>query len=239
MLSYSAAGGPANNGHVSFNRAESDFLHAGTRTLNIASNGGLTIVAVVRFTGSAGTWERIIGFDNGGVTCAGSDLIVLARIQSQNIFGFQVYNGGSKDLHFSFGPMAQDTWYTIIARYDASTLAAEVRVDGVVVGTGTASAALTDRTVSKTYVGRKSCGPHFLNADMAGLLVVDQYLDLDTAVAHAHSMEAGTHYTCQGIVLPSFSLSSCPSVSSSSHLIRRVCIPACMLWLLVIFNTII
>jgi hypothetical protein len=51
---YSASGGPQGKGHVTFNRTQSQYLDAGPRTLNIATNGGLTIVAVVRFTGTTG-----------------------------------------------------------------------------------------------------------------------------------------------------------------------------------------
>jgi hypothetical protein len=55
---YNALGGPQGKGHVTFNRTKSQYLDAGARTLNIATNGGLTIVAVVRFTGAIGSWER-------------------------------------------------------------------------------------------------------------------------------------------------------------------------------------
>ena len=152
VLSYSAAGGPAGNGHVSFNRAESDFLNAGTRTLNIASNGGFTLVAVVRFTGSPGYYERIIGFGSG----TPNNQVLLARDQTGADLIFQNFNANSVVLviRSTSGPIVQNTWLTIIARYDASTLAAELRVNGVVVGTATASAALTDRTLTNTYVGK-------------------------------------------------------------------------------------
>ena len=117
-------------------------------------------------------------------------------------------NGGTYRLDFSSpsGTILQDTWYTIIARYDASTLAAELRVNGAVVGTATASAALTDRTLTNTYVGKSNWADTDLNADMAGLLVVDQYLDLTTAVAHADSMEAGTHSAAGALIC-----TSCPA----------------------------
>ena len=209
VLSYSAAGGPAGNGHVTFNRAESDFLSAGTRTLNIASNGGFTVVAVVRFTGSAGSYERIIDFGNG----ASNDNLILARSGTDSVVEMKAINGGTYRLDFSSpsGTILQDTWYTIIARYDASTLAAELRVDGAVVGTATASAALTDRTLTNTYVGKSNWANTYLNADMAGLLVVDQYLDLTTAVAHADSMEAGTHSAAGGLIC-----TPCPAGAPSS-----------------------
>jgi hypothetical protein len=187
VLSYSAAGGPAGNGHVSFNRAESDFLDAGTRTLNIASNGGFTIVTVVRFTGSAPGWDRIIDF--GDLAIVKGNGMILAGTPGQ--MNFQLFTAGSLvvGIYSSSTTIVQNTWHTIIARYDASTWAAEMRVDGVVVGTATASAALPDMTVKETIVGTSLNYDRYLNADMAGLLVVDQYLDLATAVALADAMK--------------------------------------------------
>jgi hypothetical protein len=66
---YNALGGPQGKGHVTFDRAQSQYLDAGARTLNIATNGGLTIVAVVRFTGTVGDFERIIDLGSCSERC--------------------------------------------------------------------------------------------------------------------------------------------------------------------------
>jgi len=122
------------------------------------------------------------------------------------------------DISSPSGTIAQDTWLTIIVRYDASTRAAEMRVDGAVVGTATASAALADRTVTKTYVGKSEWGSDdaYLNADMAGLNVADQYLDLATADALADAMETsgvsghpGTCLACPAGTPPTTDQSAC------------------------------
>ncbi len=86
---YSASGGPQGKGHVSFLRAQSQYLDAGPRTLNIATNGGLTIVGVVRFTGTAAWWERIIDLARAASV---TNLIVAREIDSSNL-NFQVWNG--------------------------------------------------------------------------------------------------------------------------------------------------
>jgi len=72
---YSAQGGPQGAGCLVFNRELNQFVAAGTRSLQLASKGGLTAVAVVRFGGAAVSWERIFDFGNG----ANQDNVLLAR----------------------------------------------------------------------------------------------------------------------------------------------------------------
>jgi hypothetical protein len=43
---YNSLGGPQGRGHVTFDRTKNQYLDAGSRTLNIATNGGLTMVAL-------------------------------------------------------------------------------------------------------------------------------------------------------------------------------------------------
>jgi hypothetical protein len=67
-----------------------------------------------------------------------------------------------------------------------------VRINGAVVFSQTASAAVTDKTLSGTYVGKSHyccTGDAYLSADMAGLVVVDRYLHIDAATALADSMQ--------------------------------------------------
>ena len=185
-LSYSPLGGPTGSGHVSFDRTQSDYLDGGSLQLNMASNGGLTIVTVVRFTGSAGSYERIVDLGNG----ADNGNVFLSRVETNDELWLVIANSpAALYVSTTSSAISQDEWLTIIARYDASTLVGEVRINGAVAGTATASAAITDRTISGAYVGRSHwAGDAYLNADMAGLMVTDRYLDLGTAVAIADSM---------------------------------------------------
>ena len=80
VLTYSASGGPEGNGHVSFVKQEGDYLDGGSISLNIANTGGLTIVALVRFTGTASMWETIVQLGASSST----GLIVLARWTQTN-----------------------------------------------------------------------------------------------------------------------------------------------------------
>ena len=45
-------------GHLSFNRAQTQYLDGVALRFIMASNGGFTVVAVVRFSGSPGHWGK-------------------------------------------------------------------------------------------------------------------------------------------------------------------------------------
>jgi hypothetical protein len=122
---YNALGGPKGKGHVTFNRARSQYLDAGPRTLNIATNGGLTIVAVVRFTGTPGYFERIIDLGSGTAV----DSLVVARLETSTNLFFQFRNGGYiiggyddiNSTKSSTGVIVQNSWLTVVVQYHASS----------------------------------------------------------------------------------------------------------------------
>jgi hypothetical protein len=86
LPSYNALGGPQGNGHVTFEANKPQYLQMGVRTLQIASNGGLTIVAVVRFNSFGSYWEKILCMGDG----AAMDNIVLGRYSNTNSLSFSV-----------------------------------------------------------------------------------------------------------------------------------------------------
>jgi hypothetical protein len=79
-------GGPQGNGHVTFEADKPQYLQMGVRTLQIASNGGLTIVAVVRFNSFASLWEKILCMGDG----AAMDNILVGRVADTKSLVFQV-----------------------------------------------------------------------------------------------------------------------------------------------------
>ncbi len=153
---YNALGGPQGKGHVTFDRAQSQYLDAGSRTLNIATNGGLTIVSVVRFTGPVGHWERIIDLGNG----PDKDNILVARALSTSDVHVNVRNGASViiDTTSSSGVLVQNSWLTVVVTYRASTREYWLTVNSVGVSAGIAAAVVTDRMVSLTWMGRSQWG---------------------------------------------------------------------------------
>ena len=57
LPTYNVQGGPLGRGHVSFDRAQTQYLDGGARTFKIAS--GFSVVAVVQFRGrEAIIWEQ-------------------------------------------------------------------------------------------------------------------------------------------------------------------------------------
>jgi hypothetical protein len=191
---YNALGGPQGKGHVSFLRAQSQYLDAGPRTLNIATNGGLTIVGVVRFTGTAGSWERIIDLGSGPAV----NNLVVGRPGTAPNLCLSFRNGGSEIIRTLSGVIEQNTWLTAVVRYRESTREWWFTVNGVAASAGNASASLADRTLSLTYMGRSHwahLGDAYLNGDIAGVFVVDEHLSTDATTAIADAMVRGVDLT--------------------------------------------
>jgi hypothetical protein len=189
---YSASGGPQGKGYVSFVRAQSQYLDAGPRTLNIATNGGLAIVAVVRFTGTAANYERII--DLWGPS---NNNIMIYRCGTASNVGLEI-RGVDKKKQIPdtcpSGEIVQNAWSTVVVMYRASTKKYWLTVSNKVF-TGSSSAAVTDRTLSETLMAKASDNQPFLNGDIAGVFVVDEYLSTDATSAIADAMVRGVDLT--------------------------------------------
>jgi hypothetical protein len=194
---FEATDGPAGNGYsLRFDRSSNKFLDGGTHVFNIASRGGFTVIAVMRFTG-VGSWENVFDFGNGE-----RNRVQLGRWDNSNDLRFEfISSTGSKLLEIRGvgtspepAPIVQDQWMTIVARYDASTQSAELRVNNAVVGSATAASPLPDITVQNTFVGKNAADPAtpLLNADIAGLVAVDEYLHLDLAASLASNITSGS-----------------------------------------------
>jgi hypothetical protein len=192
---YNPLGGPQGKGHVNFDRSKEQYLDAGPCTWNIETNGGLTIVAVVRFTGSAGSSERIIDFTSGpGIYLA------LGRYQTSSGLFLAITNAGSSGVESGNIPntIQPDAWLTVVVMYRASTSQYVVTVNNAIVSTGTASAAVTDRSLSRTYIGKSSfAGDAYFNGEIAGVFVVDEYLSTDATSAIAVALVRGEDLTSQ------------------------------------------
>ena len=156
-------------------RGQSQYIDAGQRTLNIATNGGLTIVAVVRFTGAIGNWERIIDL---------ASHIVIYRKGVTSELGLVFQHSPPLFLERTIGSIEQGSWVIVVVRYNAATKTVTYNSQAEVLST-----AATDKTVDNTFIG-KSMVPDdaYLNGDIAGVFVVDEYVS-DAAVS-------GTQFPC-------------------------------------------
>jgi hypothetical protein len=189
---YIAQGGPLGKGHVSFDRTQTQYLDGGARTFNIATNGGFTVVAVVRFRGSPGSWERIFEFGNG----ENAHNIILSRRETSSDLRLNVLEGSTylPDLQIN-SVIVQDQWMTIVVRYRAQdkTLALEVNGQQATV---TSSVALTDKTLSSTWVGRSLVSwDAYFNGDIAGLYVTDEYASDEKSALIADALKKGLDLT--------------------------------------------
>ena len=205
LPAYDTQGGPLGQGHVSFDRTQTQYLDGGARTFKIASKGGFTVVAVVRFKGSPGYDERIIDFGNG----ANNNNILLGRQGNSNDMLFQVWQGGSSSCAVTISSaIVQHRWMTVVAQYLSHKCMLRVIVEGYGVSSSWSpglSTPVTDRTVSKAWVGRNHWGQSWLNADIAGLYANDEYVNDNNADLIADKLKAGLDMTllASPITLPS------------------------------------
>jgi hypothetical protein len=157
-------------------RASSQFLASSSISVAPATNGGLTIIALARFTGTAGSNERIMDFNNGT-----ADNIILARNSTGTTMNFAVFNSTTAVINISGGTIAQGAWAVWVARYNANTLTAELFQNGVCVASTTMSAAVTNKTLTAGYIGKSVNADAYLNGDISALFVYDYWLD-DTQI---------------------------------------------------------
>lgn len=173
-ISYGGLG--VENGFVRFNRTSSQHLNGGSKVFNINTNGGFTALAFMKFTGSAGSWERILDFGNGQGGVNGLN-ILLARFESSSTLACDIYNANTTVVVMrATNAITQDEWAVFGVRYRKSDRRVEVLKNGIVIASGTSSADITNRTLSNTYVGRSHWADAYLNADIGGLYVCDKYL---------------------------------------------------------------
>ena len=198
LPAFVAQGGQLSKGHIKFNRAQQQYLDAGRHAFNIASNGGFTAVAVVRFTAATAQWERVFDVGNG----QSNNNLMLAR--EDNTLHFRIYSDkGSGDKQCLVQSRADmvtvGQWMVIIARHQVQAQSAELRVDDEVFS-ATCSGVVTDRVLSKAYVGKSQWlddGNSYLDAEVAGLFAVDRYLEVNAAKAMATAIDQGTDFTAK------------------------------------------
>ena len=194
LPSYHADGGPEGNGHVSF--LGNQWVEAGQQTFNFATNGGLSIVTVMRFTSAGRWWERIIDFSNGQA----NNQIRFARVRDYSQLSIEIYNGGSRvcDFRTALGTVEQDTWMRIVLRHRADTRALVLSINDVEVVSGTCSQAVSDRTVTYTWLGRSWGNDPKTMADFAGFILADEYMSDDSVNSAIQAMLAGKDYSTPG-----------------------------------------
>lgn len=130
---------------VRFDRSLSQHYTGPPTAFNIETNGGLTIVALVKFTDTVGVGERIIDFGSGQE----NNNIILSRNGTGSSMTFQIRNGSALSAATSVsGVIEQGQWTVFTARYTASGEIMQVYKNDQEVGQVTSVPVITDRTVS-------------------------------------------------------------------------------------------
>ena len=171
---YASSGGYKGLPYVSFNRTNSQHLQLPSITLNMASNGGFTSLAVVRFTGTAGISERIFDFGNGQA----NNNILFYRDATSARLAFYLANNSLGYFLNTNSQIVQNEWALFACRYNTSTNFVELFKNGTRVASGVSTQTMTDRTLTSNFIGRPNWndGTQYSNMDLASLCVFDRAL---------------------------------------------------------------
>lgn len=145
-----------NPGNVASNNAACQFYDFGTRRFPC---GTLGFTCVVEFMLTAvGGWERVFDFGSG----MNVDNILIARDSTSNTLRADVRNGGTilnATALILTSALALNTWYRVALVYDPTVGSAGTLygyMNDVLVATQALSARMTDRVLTRTFIGRSN-----------------------------------------------------------------------------------
>lgn len=176
--SFLTTGGYNNGPLVRLARASSQYFDGGSQAFNIATGGGFTILALVKFTGTAGAYERIIDF--GTQTTFVNDIVFCRESTGTNLNLAFWSSAGSFQTGIVASAIVQDQWAVFAGRYTSSTATLQLYKNDVQIGgTLTSVPVITNRTVPNTYIGRSvSASDAYANMDIGCILVYDRSLSI-------------------------------------------------------------
>jgi hypothetical protein len=174
------------NNNVSASLSTGQYLNAGSKTFNINTNGGFTAIWYGAFTGSANNYERIFDFGSG----TSNNVFVMREATSSRIVFYLNNESTAYSVLSGNGMITQNEWAVWTFRYTASSRLMEIIKNGILYSTGTAGAAITDRTLSNTWIGRSNwTADAYSSINMAGLYVYASFLtDAQVASVSNHLM---------------------------------------------------
>lgn len=182
------------------------YLDAGSKTFNVNSGGGFTAVWYGAFTNTTATnaYERIFDFGNG----QNVDNIIALRPATGTTMAFCMQNGGTQySITTGSNAIVQNEWAVWSFRYTASNRSMEIIKNGFPIVIGTAGAAITDKTLTKTWIGRgqwtAATTDYYSNINTAGLYVYTSFLT-DAQIASVSNHLMYSNYTSLPSVLPDY-----------------------------------
>jgi hypothetical protein len=168
---YYSTGGYNNGPYVFFNRTNSNFLNAGSQTMNISTNGGFTMMILIKLVGTAENFERIFDFGDNSVT----NNIYLTRMNTTQNLLFEVYNPSTSTSRSIGDPIIQEQWIVIGCRYIKSSTLQIFKNTELLIQVNT-SLNHIDRTFLNTYIGVSHSASAYLNAHISKLFLYDRAL---------------------------------------------------------------
>jgi len=220
---FSSTAGPAGSkGAVTFDRATSQYLDGGSHTFNIATNGGFTAVAVVKFTSLDESEQeaRIIEFEGTRAW------IHIRRTTSPTQLAFAILDENTFNcVMWSHGHIVENTWLTLVATYSHDTNSIAFRI-GESTRIHECQSSPLDIYVSETYVGvRINKVNSYFQGSIAGLYAVDALLTEAEIAAVVSRINAGedTLQACAGCPVNTYksgagnALSACVACPASAN----------------------
>ena len=216
MPTYVPTGGPNGHGHVNFNRDLRQFLDSGPRTFSFNTNGGFTMVFVIRFTAYNLGCMDDYGYD--GTFCGASeaetifdifDGIVHFQVQRPRFYGhleLSTFNVNQEyqtifSNWFASGMYVPGRWSTAKISYKSSEALLHLGFDDMNFVT-TPYAPVQDVGSANVRLGcQEENFNEFFHGDIAGFFFVDEYMTDAAMTAIAAEMTGGvdlTDTTCPG-----------------------------------------
>jgi len=189
LPTLSAAGGPGGSGAVVFDRAQEQYLDGGAQTFLVATNGGFTAVMVVMFTDTA-TLDYVMAFSD-----TSTNSVQVMRL-NDGIRGFVRGDGGMCAVSSNVST-AQDTWMTIVLKYDNIAGTVTLQLDDAEYTKNCFGSTIEDYgtdVITESHIGRGVTGStvvSYFAGEIAGLFAVDALLDKAQTTSLAAQMRAG------------------------------------------------
>lgn len=162
-------GGVTNGPMVQLTGTQSQYCASGSKTLNMGTGGGFTMVCLIRMTNTQ-WWERVLDWSDGPSRSA----IAMGRIFGTSNMFIQVL-GGEQLTATSI--IIQNQWAVFTAVCTNSTGTLDLYKDNVLVATRTGVPAQPDRTFVDLFVGKSSFATDpSSNMDIGCILAYDRAL---------------------------------------------------------------
>jgi hypothetical protein len=167
---YFKSGGLRNDtGYINFNR-NGQHLDGGSKTLNIATNGGFTSICLVQFAGTPGYFERVYSFGQHLLCRDDTSSRIMFNLSNNENYNFVV------SISSPNGTIVQGEWALFACRYRSSDNYCEIRKNGILLTSGNGGSVI-DRTVSYSRIGTEYIGSHEdFSGNIAGIYIYDRYV---------------------------------------------------------------